>query len=446
MDQSGEAADQVLRISLDGVQYTLKIAGSAAERIAAFILAALKSDGTEKTTNISLTGKETLKKFLKSGKQTTVFTIAESDLQTFKDEAKRYGVSYCVLKNTDKNTQTVEIMTKEEDAPAVNRIVEKLQFATVDKTTVLPDKPLTPRQQRREERRENRETRTSARKARREASAGASKAYSGEVKAARKAANKQFGRDRKAAATGRKQANRAAYEQYRADIGKPIKAKPQKERSETAQLLIALFASLWNSLPFIRNRNHEENDHVQSNDAPQPPPQAAPATPPSAEAALPRDNTPETATQEAPDKPPQVSPQMDSPQQQEGGPQTGPPHASQAPPVQKPPPPQAAPKPAPAPASPLAPLPNPTQRTDGPNPSAPGSGNELRPARGAITADEPLSVKRFVTDPLYRQERRRDAERIREARTGQPPRRHAPQHMQPRTKGPRGRSKKKVRG
>ena len=43
-------------------------------------------------------GKTRLTSMLKSGKELKVFTIQQKDLKTFSQEAKRYGVLYCILK------------------------------------------------------------------------------------------------------------------------------------------------------------------------------------------------------------------------------------------------------------------------------------------------------------------------------------------------------------
>lgn len=130
MNHSGDAAEQIVRISLEGVDYAIRITGSAAKNIAAFLLAAFKSDSTDGKTK--LRGKERLVNMLKSGKETKIFAVKNSDLKQFALEAKRYGVVYCVLKEktADPNV-TVEIMAKAEDASKISRIMDRLEFAAV---------------------------------------------------------------------------------------------------------------------------------------------------------------------------------------------------------------------------------------------------------------------------------------------------------------------------
>ena len=131
MSTSGEAAEQIVRISLEGAEFAIRITGAAAKNIAAFLLAALRSDSTDG--NTKLMGREQLTNMLKSGRQTKVFAIKNSDLKQFYLEAKRYGLAYCVLKDKKGPPESlVEIMVKEEDAGKVSRIMDRLEFAAVD--------------------------------------------------------------------------------------------------------------------------------------------------------------------------------------------------------------------------------------------------------------------------------------------------------------------------
>lgn len=72
---------------------------------------------------------------LKSGQPLKIFGIKNKDLESFAKEAKRYGVVYCVLR--DKNAKPddlVDLMVRVEDSPKLDRILEKLEFMSVDAT------------------------------------------------------------------------------------------------------------------------------------------------------------------------------------------------------------------------------------------------------------------------------------------------------------------------
>ena len=137
MNHSGDAAEQIVRISLEGVEVAAKITGTAAKEIALFLLAALKSPEDSATGGIKLKGKERLNSMLKSGKALEIFSVRERDLRTFAREAKKYGIVYCVLRNS-KNTPDglCDVMVRADDAPKINRIVERFKFAAVDKAKI----------------------------------------------------------------------------------------------------------------------------------------------------------------------------------------------------------------------------------------------------------------------------------------------------------------------
>jgi len=135
MNHSGDAAEQVVRISLEGMEVALRIAGAGAKNIVAFLLAALKSDGADRKTKLK--GKERLANMLKSGKELKIFAIKNKELEPFAREAKRYGVVYCALKEKKGEPDgLVDIMVKAEDASKISRIMERLQFAAVDRAAI----------------------------------------------------------------------------------------------------------------------------------------------------------------------------------------------------------------------------------------------------------------------------------------------------------------------
>ena len=134
MNPGGDAAEQVVRLSLEGVEVAARISGNGAKNIALLLYAALKEEQKTK-------GKARLTNMLKSGKELKVYTITQKDLAKFSQEAKRYGVLYCVLKdkkNTDPNA-AVDIIARAEDASKIQRITERFKLATVNRADVALD-------------------------------------------------------------------------------------------------------------------------------------------------------------------------------------------------------------------------------------------------------------------------------------------------------------------
>lgn len=133
MNHSGDAAEQIVRMSLEGVEVAAKITGSAAKEIALLLMAALKSNNG----NLKLKGKARLTSMLKSGKPLEIFSVKESDLKQFVTGAKEYGIVYCVLRNPKNSPDGLcDVMVKADDAPKISRLVERFHFATVDKAKI----------------------------------------------------------------------------------------------------------------------------------------------------------------------------------------------------------------------------------------------------------------------------------------------------------------------
>jgi hypothetical protein len=128
MDTSGQAAEQMVRYSLEGMEYALKITGKGTERLAAALLALSQSQQKNK-------GKTTLNALLKSQKELKVFAVPENRLREFSQEAKRYGVLYCTLKEKSASPNALcDLLVKAEDAAKINRIIERMGLNQVAKT------------------------------------------------------------------------------------------------------------------------------------------------------------------------------------------------------------------------------------------------------------------------------------------------------------------------
>ena len=134
MDSSGEAAEQVVRMSLEGVEVAARITGEGAKNIAVLLYSILKEEKKTK-------GKARLTSMLRSGKELKVFTVRQKDLAKFTKEAKKYGVLYCVLtdrQNKDPNAE-VDVIARAEDASKISRIVERFNLASVDTASIVAE-------------------------------------------------------------------------------------------------------------------------------------------------------------------------------------------------------------------------------------------------------------------------------------------------------------------
>ena len=132
MTNTGDAAEQVVRFSLEGTEVALKLTGSAAKNIAAALYSVLKNRDKTK-----IKGRQRLTSMLKSGRELKVFTVPEKHLKQFAAEAKRYGVVYCALREKGQSADgMVDILVRAEDASKINRIVERFHLAAVDTVSI----------------------------------------------------------------------------------------------------------------------------------------------------------------------------------------------------------------------------------------------------------------------------------------------------------------------
>ena len=132
MNTSGEAAEQIVRMSLEGFEVAAKITGAGAKNIAVLLYSILKEEKKTK-------GKARLTNMLRSGKELKVFTVKNGDLKKFTQVAKKYGVLYCVLAdrgNKDPNAE-VDVLARAEDASKISRIAERFKLASENTASIV---------------------------------------------------------------------------------------------------------------------------------------------------------------------------------------------------------------------------------------------------------------------------------------------------------------------
>lgn len=70
-----------------------------------------------------------------------MFDLKEQDLTVFKQEAKKYGVLFSVIKDGANGNGHVDILAKAEDVSKLNRIFERLHYAVPERAK-SEDEPL----------------------------------------------------------------------------------------------------------------------------------------------------------------------------------------------------------------------------------------------------------------------------------------------------------------
>lgn len=131
MSTSSETADEFVRLMIEGTEVVARISGVAAKNIAVALYTVMKNKQQTK-------GKTRLNNMLKTEKELKIFSVKREDLKIFCREAKSYGILYCgLISRRNRNLDgMVDIMVRAEDAPRVNRIIERYNLATFDKAMI----------------------------------------------------------------------------------------------------------------------------------------------------------------------------------------------------------------------------------------------------------------------------------------------------------------------
>ena len=121
MSQGSDAAEQMVKETMIISETAAKLAGLGAKNLAVLLTLYLREEHP-------LKGETNLKKLLKEGKEIRVFCLDKDNLAEFKKHAKDYGIVYSSLKQTNDESNIIDVLVKAEDTPRVNRILEKMKY------------------------------------------------------------------------------------------------------------------------------------------------------------------------------------------------------------------------------------------------------------------------------------------------------------------------------
>ena len=120
MNHAGDAAEQVVRMSLEGAEVALKITGVAAKNLAAALYTILKDQKKTK-------GKARIEAMLREKRPLKVYTLKKEDCPEYAPIPVRKG------------DDTIDILVFEDDAARANRIVDKFNLTVVDTASIKED-------------------------------------------------------------------------------------------------------------------------------------------------------------------------------------------------------------------------------------------------------------------------------------------------------------------
>lgn len=124
MNLGSDPADQVVRYTLEGGEFALRMTGTAAKNFAVFVAAVLRD---QKKTR----GKTNLTRLLREGKPLKFFSVPTERMREFAQEAKRHGLLFVPMRDRT-NPGSIEIAIWAEDAAKVERIIDRMQLDVVE--------------------------------------------------------------------------------------------------------------------------------------------------------------------------------------------------------------------------------------------------------------------------------------------------------------------------
>ena len=124
MNLGSDPADQVVRDTLEGTEFALRISGTAAKNFAIFAAAVLRD---QKKTR----GKTNLTRLLREGKPLKFFSVSADRMREFAQEAKRHGLLFVPIRDRN-DPNYIEIAIWADDAAKVERIIDRMQLDVVE--------------------------------------------------------------------------------------------------------------------------------------------------------------------------------------------------------------------------------------------------------------------------------------------------------------------------
>ena len=117
---SGDAADEVVRIMLNGTEVAVRLAGSGIKNLAALLIAWSKKEKKPY-------GKTNMMRLLKSGDELQVISLEREQYKQFKELAHK-KVLYAPFLNTKEQDGKVDIVISSKSIPIINYILKKIGY------------------------------------------------------------------------------------------------------------------------------------------------------------------------------------------------------------------------------------------------------------------------------------------------------------------------------
>ena len=124
----GDAAEQMVRILLNGTETVVRISGDGARQLAAFLMAWAQQDHSK---DLARYGRTSMVRLLKSGQELQVFRMKPEEYAAFKPQAKQYRLLYSALRNKQDKDDLIDLVVRADEIPRVNHIFERIGYGSV---------------------------------------------------------------------------------------------------------------------------------------------------------------------------------------------------------------------------------------------------------------------------------------------------------------------------
>ena len=121
---NGEAADEVVRMVLNGSEVAIRLTGSAAKNLAAILVAWSKN-------HKKVYGKTSMMKLLRSGEELQVLSLTKEQYQDFKASARKQ-VLFAPFVDTKSEDGRVDVVIAAKSIPLVNHILDRIGYTQIE--------------------------------------------------------------------------------------------------------------------------------------------------------------------------------------------------------------------------------------------------------------------------------------------------------------------------
>lgn len=121
MDVSAEAADVVVRESLQATEAAAKLTLEGMKNVAALLLAIAKQD-------MKVVGETTAKRLAKDSAPAVVIPIKAEDRAKFQKLAKEFGVLYFIAQKKGNNSGILNVVSNQNYAAQLNAVMEQMGY------------------------------------------------------------------------------------------------------------------------------------------------------------------------------------------------------------------------------------------------------------------------------------------------------------------------------